>query len=66
MRNQEVKKNNQDREQEFYADTMDMERATRELEDFNSQRGIFQNAYAKGLNKEEGVFNSTAIFKSIS
>lgn len=64
MENQKIKKKTQSTDIDFFADTMEQERITKALGDFNCQRGIFENAYAKGLNKEEGIFNSTAIFKT--
>ena len=64
MENQKIKKKKQNTEIDFFANTMEQERTTKALGDFNCQRGIFENAYAKGLNKEEGIFNRTAIFKT--
>ena len=59
---QKQKKSNSD--VDFYADTMEMEKKKTVSEDFNCQKGVFENTYSKGLNNNGGVFNSSAIFKT--
>lgn len=47
---------------EFYADTMEEEKTRAGFDFVNRQKSTFANSNDYGLNKERGVFNSTAIF----
>lgn len=49
-------------EDDFYADTMERETVTHSLTNINREQGIFGNEFAKGLNCEQGIFDSTALF----
>lgn len=60
---EDQKKKKPDAEEAFFADTMEEERKIRSLSDLNREKGIFTNAFADGLNRDEGIFNKTAIFK---
>lgn len=47
---------------EFYADTMEEEKKAERLSAMNLEKGVMVNALGEGLNRERGVFDSTALF----
>ncbi len=49
---------------EFYADTMEQEKKNREMGSINTEKGIMVNELGKGLNRDQGVFDRTAIFQT--
>lgn len=64
MEKEEQKKQKSDLD--FYADTMELEKTKRALDDMNCQKGLFVNDYSTGLNNDKGIFNSTAVFHTTS
>lgn len=57
-----MKKNRQFPETDFYADTMEREETTKKSSSLNLEKGAFISGFEKGLNRDQGVFNSTALF----
>ena len=47
---------------DFYADTMEHEEKRKTREALNCERGIFENKYADGLNRQKSIFDKNAIF----
>ena len=64
MEKEEQKKQKSDLD--FYADTMELEKTKKALDDMNCQKGLFVNDYSTGLNNDKGIFNSTAVFHTMS
>lgn len=58
------KKSVQNTEEEFYADTLELETKKRAAKMLNQDEGIFTHAFLGGLNMEEGIFDKTALFKT--
>lgn len=58
------KKSIKNMEEEFYADTMEEETKKETSEAMNREMGIFGHAFADGLNREQGIFDKTALFKT--
>lgn len=57
-----MKKNRQFPETDFYADTMEREETAKKSSSLNREKGAFISGFEKGLNQDQGVFNSTALF----
>lgn len=49
---------------DFYADTMEHEKVSKAFGDMNREKGIFVNQFEDGLNRNRGIFDSTAVFKT--
>lgn len=49
---------------DFYADTMEQEEKKREMSPINREKGMLVNELEKGLNREPGVFDRSAVFKT--
>lgn len=49
---------------EFYADTMEQEQKKRTGGSFNQEEGVMVQKFARGINQDKGIFNSTALFKT--
>lgn len=64
MNNTEQKSGRKKTNSEFYADTMELEKSKKRMDDFNLQKGVFENTFSGGLNNDGGVFNSSALFKT--
>ncbi len=47
---------------EYYADTMEKEKRTERLSSINMEKGVMVSALGDGLNRERGVFDTTALF----
>lgn len=62
MKKEEIKQLKPKSDPEFYADTMELPKKREAFDDFNLQKGVFENAGFKGLNNDCGVFNRSAIF----
>lgn len=60
-----MKENKQCPEVEFYADTMEQEEKKKEFSFLNRDKGILVNEFEKGLNREQGVFDQTAVFRTL-
>ena len=56
-------KQKQRAETDFYADTMEREKTRKALSDINREKGVFINRFEEGLNREESIFDSTAVFR---
>lgn len=57
-----VRKQKQRPDTEFYADTLEQEESKQKQLPLNREEGILINKFAGGLNKNQGVFDSTALF----
>lgn len=55
-------KNKQFPATDFYADTMEREEKVKKNYGLNREKGAFISGFEKGLNRDQGVFNSTALF----
>ena len=49
-------------ETDFYADTMEHETKNQPFKDINCSKGIYTNKFEDGLNREQGIFEKTALF----
>lgn len=48
--------------EEFYADTMEIEKKRTKAWDFNAEKGVLVREFSDGLNQNRGVFANTAVF----
>ncbi len=60
-----MKEKKQYPEVEFYADTMEQEEKKKEISFLNKEKGILVNEFEKGLNRDQGVFDRTAVFRTV-
>lgn len=58
------KKNMQNSQEEFYADTMEAETKQKAAVSINCEKGIFAHAFADGLNRDKGIFDQAALFRT--
>lgn len=49
---------------EFYADTMEEEKTRAGFDFVNRSKSAFATSNEQGLNRERGIFNSTAVFNT--
>ncbi|MBQ7955230.1 MAG: hypothetical protein IJ282_05720 [Lachnospiraceae bacterium] len=59
-----TKREKQNWDADFYADTMEHEEEKKMHSALNCEQGIFGNKYADGLNREKSVFDKGALFKT--